>query len=510
VVERCSGLKEKTKFVNNQGVLFSTVAQSSESARKGNVRKSGSVAHDGSEGIAAQGSMHSAPNARPTTSVRTEIGARSQAEQEAIDLLIAYRTTRRAELKDRLVMRYSNLVESVARRYAGTGEPIDDLAQEGYIGLISAVDLFDPSKKVKFSTYATHFIIGQIKHYLRDRGKIIKEPAWLQELNQRVSKTTDTLTQELGRTPSHAEVGQAMGIPEENVAELLSTREVFKVGSIHGTTDQDDDASTIDIERQNQSDVAISFQLPVEDRIVLETAMEKLKELEQTVVFAFYFKDRSQTDIARELNISCNYVSHILRNSTKKLKKILASDEVRDRRIKAEAERSQAELRHQNDGLVDPLTRLYNRRYYENRLEEELQRASRTEVELSVLFVQLIGWQGYVRALGTLQADETMIALATTLRKALRRVDIITRYSDDTFSVILPFTGSDADRVAMRVLTATSDCLRKMGLHWGKNALSIQCGWAIAPTDCRQGAELTQYAKDRCAQTQELPLLKAA
>lgn len=426
-----------------------------------------------------------------------------------MELLLAYRKTRRAELKDRIVKRYANLVESVARRYSGTKEPVEDLAQEGYIGLISAIDLFEPSKKVKFSTYATHFIIGQIKHYLRDKGKIIKEPAWLQELNQRVSKTMDALTQELGRAPSAAEIGQAMGIPEDNVAELLSTREVFKVGSIHGTTDQEDDGGNVDMERQNSADVAVSFQMPVEDRIVLETAMEKLKELEQTVVFAFYFKDRSQTDIARELNISCNYVSHILRNSTKKLKKILASDEVRDKRIKAESERSQAE-RTGNGSIVDPLTRLYNSRYYENRLEEELQRANRTGVELSVLFVQLTGWQSYIRAQGTLKADEAMTALADALRKTLRRVDIITRYTDDSFAIILPFTGGDAERVAMRVLSAVGDCLRAHGLHWGKNVVSAQCGWSVSPTDFRQGAELTQSAQARCLEAMEMPLLKAA
>ncbi len=428
-----------------------------------------------------------------------------------MELLIAYRKTRRAELKDRIVLRYANLVESVARRYSGTAEPMEDLAQEGYIGLITAVDLYDPTKQVKFSTYATHFIIGQIKHYLRDRGKIIKEPAWLQELNQRVSRSVDALTQELGRPPSYGEVANVMGMPEENVAELMTTREIFKVGSIHGTTDNEDDSGSVDMERQNQHDVAVSFQLPVEDRIVLDAAMDKLKELEQTVVSAFYFQDRSQTEIAHTLGISCNYVSHILRNSTKKLKKILATDEVRDARIKTEQARSETEQKGQSASvIVDPLTRLYNRRYYENRLEEEMQRASRSDSEVSVLFVQLVGWQAYARANGTLKTDEVITRTADTLRKTLRRVDIVTRYAEDAFGLILPFTGEHAPKVAVRVENAVADTLRELGLHWGRAPLSVVCGWAVSPTEQRAGAGLTEKAKARCQEAQEIPLLKAA
>ena len=426
-------------------------------------------------------------------------------------LLLAYRKTRRAELKDRIVLRYANLVESVARRYSGTAEPMEDLAQEGYIGLITAIDLYDPTKQVKFSTYATHFIIGQIKHYLRDKGKIIKEPAWLQELNQRVSKAVDSLTQELGRPPSYGEVASVTGMPEENVAELMTTREIFKVGSIHGTTDNDDDSSAVDMERQSKSDVAVSFQLPLEDRIVLDAAMDKLKELEQTVVCAFYFQDKSQTEIARALGISCNYVSHILRNSTKKLRKILATDEVRDARTKLEQNRTDSEQSGQDaNSIVDPLTRLYNRRYYENRLTEEMQKASRAKSEVSVLFVQLIGWQAYARANGTLKTDEVITQTANTLRKTLRRVDIVTRYADDSFGLILPFTGEYAPSIAARMENALADTLRNLGVHWGRTPLSVACGWAVSPTEHRTAAELTATAQARCQEAQEMPMLKAA
>src|SRR6266571_1627780 len=113
---------------------------------------------------------------------------RRLSENDIHELLREYRKTGRQEIRDQIVIQYTNLVESVARRFAGVAEPMEDLVQEGFIGLITAVDGYNPDKGVKFSTYATHFVIGQIKHCLRDRGKIIKEPAWLQELNQKVTR----------------------------------------------------------------------------------------------------------------------------------------------------------------------------------------------------------------------------------------------------------------------------------------------------------------------------------
>src|SRR5438552_7943846 len=126
-------------------------------------------------------------------------------DTEIHQLLRDYKESRNPALRDRIVMQYTNLVESVARRFGGSAEPTEDLVQEGFIGLITAVDGYNADKGVKFSTYATHFVIGQIKHYLRDRGKIIKEPAWLQELNQKVTRVMETLSQELGRIPTNGE-----------------------------------------------------------------------------------------------------------------------------------------------------------------------------------------------------------------------------------------------------------------------------------------------------------------
>src|ERR1041385_1431591 len=283
-------------------------------------------------------------------------------DQDINHLLRNYRCSRRQEIRDQIVMQYTNLVESVALRFSGSVEPTEDLVQEGYIGLITAVDGYNPDKGVKFSTYATHFVIGQIKHCLRDRGKIIKEPAWLQELNQKVTKVVESLSQEIGRPPTNGEIAKLMGMQEEAIADLMTSREVFKVASLDGGSEQDDEtSSTYDIDRM-KADKAVHFQLPVEEKLVLETAMQKLKELEQTVVQEFYYRDKNQTEIARNMGISCNYVSHILRNSTKKLKKILVTDEIKESQmamslVRRRPDSVQAAAAEQS--VVDNQTRLY-------------------------------------------------------------------------------------------------------------------------------------------------------
>jgi RNA polymerase sigma-B factor len=428
---------------------------------------------------------------------------RKRAEEEVLQLLLEYRQARSLELRDRIVLQYTSLVESVARRFAGSAEPVEDLAQEGYIGLITAIDLYDPAKNVKFSTYATHFIIGQIKHCLRDRGKIIKEPAWLQELNQRMTRAIDTLAQQLSRPPTNAEIAQLMGLAEEAVTEMMTTRETFKVTSIDGgSSNGEEDGGAIDIERKAATEVAVSFQLPVEERIVLETAMEKLKALEQTVLFEFYYKDLNQTEIARRLGISCNYVSHILRNSTKKLKKILVTDELRDTQLKMtlmrrRLEEQQAHL--EQTPIVDGLTRFYNRHYFENRLEEELSRASRMNSEVAVLFIMLGGLEAFTRVQGTLKGDDAVLGSADIIRKTVRRVDIITRYNADTFALILPFTGPNVQIVRSRLETALSAWLEAQGWDAGRAPLTLGLGSATYPRDATQPQALSSLAHRQIA-----------
>jgi RNA polymerase sigma-B factor len=422
---------------------------------------------------------------------------RRLSDLEVHDLLREYKLSRRQAVRDRIVMQYANLVESIARRFAGAAEPAEDLAQEGYIGLITAVDGYDADKGVKFSTYATHFIIGQIKHHLRDKGKIIKEPAWLQELNQKVTKIIESLSQELGRPPTNGEIAKLMGMQEEAIADLMSSREVFKVASLDGGSEQDDDSSpSYDMDR-TKADKAVDFQLPLEEKLVLETALRKLKELEQAVVQEFYFRDRNQTEIARNMGISCNYVSHILRNSTKKLKKILVTDEIKEAQMAMSLVRRRGEalpVISNEQSVVDSQTRLYNRRYFDNRLEEELSRSSRSVSPLAVLLIELEGYEHITRAYGTLRAEETLRNAAGLIRSTVRKADIVTRFDVCTFGLLLPHTGSQVDVVARRLTDKLAEWLAENGHFAGRAPITLKAGWSSYPLQSEDGPALIELA----------------
>jgi len=431
---------------------------------------------------------------------------RRYSEEEILELLETYRQQQDLRLRDRIVLNYTNLVESIARRFSGASEPAEDLAQEGYIGLITAIELYDPKKNVKFSTYATHFIIGQIKHYLRDRGKIIKEPAWLQELNLRLNRISDALTQQLGRTPTYGEIAEKMGMREEEVAELMTTREVFRVTSIDGFRENEDGSPHGYGERQDIAEQAVAFQLPIEDRIMLETAMKKLKALEQQVLVEFYFKDLNQTEIAQKLGISCNYVSHLIRNSTRKLRKILTTDDPRTTQLQLAQLRQEFDMALCEDPsvIVDPLTKLYNRRYFDMRLQEELNRARRINSEVAVILLRMEGLEAFTRYHGTLWGDEAVQLSAQLLRQTVRRADIVTRYASDTFAVILPYTGSTASAVLQRIRATFEDWLKERG--WNRSHAPLFFTYSVAwfPMEANHPETLLRLLEERLSPVRSL------
>src|SRR5687768_17830225 len=135
------------------------------------------------------------------------------AGQDSEGLVVRYLQDPHPDLKDLIMVQYSNLVERVARRFSGL-EQFDDLCQVGYIGLLNALSKFDPEAGVRFNTYATYLVAGEIKHYLRDRSQTIRQPAWLQELRHKVNRSVSVLTQSLGRVPTNREIAEELGVSE--------------------------------------------------------------------------------------------------------------------------------------------------------------------------------------------------------------------------------------------------------------------------------------------------------
>ena len=421
-------------------------------------------------------------------------------ELEVQEHLARYAQACDVTVRDEIVLQYNNLVESIARRFVGAAEPVEDLVQEGYIGLITAVDLYDATKGVKFSTYATHFIIGQIKHYLRDKGKIIKEPAWLQEMNQRMIRIIESLSQKYGRQPTETEIGAIMDLPEDIVREMLMTREVFKVSSLDAERDESHSSSAVDPEKIKDMKL-VTFQLPVEDKIVLETAMERLKDIEQQVIYGFYYLDLNQTEIAKKLSISCNYVSHILRNSTKKLKKILMTDEIKDAQMQMTQMTRRLHESHETLErltVVDPVTGLYNQKHYYSRLEEELSRAFRYKYQLAVVIVELRLPDEMAAVVQMVRFDDVVSQSAKVVVAAVRKVDIVARYSQNIIALVLPHTDvKSAEFVCQRLKRVLSGVEVESGKGSKSSKLDLKIGHSGYFVDGSTAGALIQAAAER-------------
>src|SRR3569832_961889 len=151
--------------------------------------------------------------------------------QDSEGLVVRYLKDPKPDMKDLIMVQYASLVERIARRFSGI-EPYEDLVQVGFIGLLNALGKFDPGAGVRFNTYATYLVAGEIKHYLRDRSQTIRHPAWLQELRHKVNRSVSTLQHELGRIPTEREIAENQGITESSVREVFQTQEMLKVASL--------------------------------------------------------------------------------------------------------------------------------------------------------------------------------------------------------------------------------------------------------------------------------------
>jgi RNA polymerase sigma-B factor len=228
----------------------------------------------------------------------------------------------RSKLRDHLVEIHLPLVEYLARRFAGRGEPLDDLVQVGTIGLIKAVDRFDTERGVEFSTYATPTVVGEIKRHFRDKGWTVRVPRRLQELRASLSSATAQLTQNLGRSPTVAELAAQLGIGEEEVLEGLESANAYAAVSLEATDDADGQSV---LDTLGAMDEALEG---VEYRESLKPLLDSLPERERRILVLRFFGNLTQSQIAAELGISQMHVSRLLARTLSQLRERLLSEEI--------------------------------------------------------------------------------------------------------------------------------------------------------------------------------------
>lgn len=357
-------------------------------------------------------------------------------------LVHRYLETKREDLKDLIMVKYANTVERIARRFAGI-EPVEDLTQVGFIGLLNALTKFDPQAGVRFNTYATYLVAGEIKHYLRDRSQTIRQPAWLQELRQKVNKASANLQIEIGRQPNDREIAERVGVSESAVREVYLTQEMMKVASLDSAPAHDEDADS-EVDKLDAA-AYCPEQLCTEERLVLEHAMKQLRDLEREVLILFHFDMLNQTEIAGKLNISCNYVSHILRQSLSKLRKILSQEEANDRVLR----RQSMEMDYE---VVDPITGAYTEQFFRTRLEEEVHRASCQDTMVGLVVVEFTGLDALRRFYGEASVEEFMSDAAEFFRNSVRRLDLVCRVGEAGYGMILPGVGDHVIHVRDRLI----------------------------------------------------------
>src|SRR5829696_4989343 len=231
-----------------------------------------------------------------------------------VGLIEAYRERGDRRAVEQILSMNVKILNHIVRRYASASdESYEDLLQVGYVGMMKAIKGYKLDSEAKFSSYAYAMIEGEIKHHLRDTS-LVKRPRWARSLHAKVSEATRRLTAELGRPPLIEEVASEVNVTPEGVSELMKLFCDTDVVSLDAGDDDEIDVSAIKSLRYE------TFSLPVEDRILLDQALESLTELQRKVVYLFFYKDLCQTEIGKKLGLSQRKTSRTVASAVKVLK----------------------------------------------------------------------------------------------------------------------------------------------------------------------------------------------
>jgi RNA polymerase sigma-B factor len=473
----------------------------------------------------------------------------------------------RESLRDHLVLLHAPLVEHCARNFMASGEPLDDLVQEGYVGLIKAVDRFDPSKGVRFSTYACHMITGEIRHYLRDLGRLIHEPGWHFELRQRINRTNDQLTQQLGRPPEPEDIARHLNIAPNTVRDVLRNSQVLAVEFLDAEGDRDDEDGRggfdWDQKLSNPNHASGRSETRVEDQMMLGEALPQLRDLEKRAVTLFFFEDKTKTEIARQLGISVNHAAYLIKRGVEGLRNIIETSDVAaaavedlnsalwdksamQRRTRAaylleltkgavkdeappaveaapvKARRGRPARRVAQVAQVVPPTavpasRLGIIRFTEfvTAVDDEVRRAARYGGEFSLLWLRIQNWDE-VLALHEGEEKRAITALQTLTRRACRSTDKIAMFSTGElpglhFGILMPHTGATGEKTGQRWLkTCQSATVFPEEAKSADEILRTDIAFAVFPQNGKSADALFTHLGQQLQAAQDEPQAKGS
>lgn len=226
----------------------------------------------------------------------------------------------RARIRDRLAEMHLPLVRYLARRFSGRSAPMEDIVQVGSIGLLKAIDRFDPGRGLEFSTYATPTILGEIRRFFRDTGWLLHVPRRAQELQATLGRARSELTQRLQRAPTVGELAEHIGVDVMQVVEALDVSRSYAGVPLEALVDDGDESRN---DRLAETDLDLEL---VELRAELLPALEELSERDRRILVWRFVAGKTQTEIAELVGVSQMQVSRLISRSLQRLRERLTAD----------------------------------------------------------------------------------------------------------------------------------------------------------------------------------------
>jgi RNA polymerase sigma-B factor len=242
--------------------------------------------------------------------------AADRAKEERL-LFTRFAESRDPALRDALVERYLPLARQLARRYQRPEEPLDDLLQVASLGLVKAVDRFDSTREVAFSSYAVPTILGEIKRHFRDRTWAVRVPRDLQELALRAERLVGELTRDLHRQPSVIELAERLGVGEEQVLEALEAASAYRSTSLDAPRGSGGEPGETLGDSLGWAEDGYAL---AEQRAVLDRLMRSISPREREVLRLRFEEDLTQAEIGERIGVSQMQVSRLIRQAVARLR----------------------------------------------------------------------------------------------------------------------------------------------------------------------------------------------
>jgi len=235
------------------------------------------------------------------------------------ELFVRYRASGDAAIVEELVVRYEPLVRSVARRYHARGEPLDDLVQVANVGLLKAIQRFDPDRGFAFTSFATPTMLGELKRYFRDSGWAVHVPRGVKERALELATASDKLSARLGRSPSIAELAEELGATQEQTLEALEAYHGRHASPLERGGDDDEDGSPSPANTIGVEDEALER---AEYMSVIARGVGALSDDDRRLLHLRFEEDLTQSEIAKRIGTSQMQVSRLLRAAIEKIRRI--------------------------------------------------------------------------------------------------------------------------------------------------------------------------------------------